>query len=545
MKITSIFSKIQQNLKLRSLLSIIALITATFVAIPSSASAAPACDGKFPVQSCGGATSDGAPYAMKVPANFNGTVYLWSHGYRYNVDIPAAIPLIGGYKITNTPEPGPIVGSDTSVIKYLLSKGFAVMGSGFARQGWNADSGVATDVELINTFKVQFPNTTHVIAWGNSLGGFITQILAEKNPTLISAAAPLCIATPTVEAELQMAGDFLWGMKTFFDPTIKAGNYSAGAAGYGEVMSDLGKVFTVMGKLQAGMASGAWPDTAPATIKASGLDAVPSRSALLLLGLMAGVPTQSAHFDGTTGPGSANSSAYTSFAAAASPALGILENGTTAAALAVLATYDVEQQSGGAIFDNTKTDYSARVASESTVYNAALSGAKATAGLLGYLAQAPRASANATAIAKMRTLDQWTGKINVPTIAMSGIADQVTPAGALTYMAQQYANQWQADHPTTTRTGPNLITIIGQTPAHYTKFDAKGNPITSVPGANGTEHCNFTAKQYIAVADMLSYASIAGTNLSGGPLLTAVRKMGGSTSDQKSLPALPKFYAAD
>jgi pimeloyl-ACP methyl ester carboxylesterase len=541
MKITTVTSR----RKFRALATAAALISATFIAIPSIASAAPQCDGKFPVQTCGGATSDGAPYGIKVPANFNGTVYLWSHGYRYNVDIPAAIPLIGGYKITNTPEPGPIIGSDTSVISYLLSKGFAVMGSGFARQGWNADSGVATDVELINTFKTQFPTTSHVIAWGNSLGGFITQTLAEKNPTLISAAAPLCVASPTVEAELQMAGDFLWGLKTYFDPTIKGGNYSAGAAGYGEAIADLGKVFTVMGKLQAGMASGAWPDTTPEAIHASGLDAVPSRSALLLLGLMAGVPTQSAHFDGTTGPGSANSSAYTSFAAAASPALAILENGTTAAALAVLVTYDVEQQSGGTIFDNTKTDYAERVATETTVFNAALSGASATQGLLAYLAHAPRVSASESSLAKMRSLAQWTGKINMPTIAMTGVADPVTPAGDLTYLAQQYLKQWQARHSTTTRTGPDLITIVGQTPAHYTTFDASGSPITSTPAANGTNHCNFTAKQYIAVADMLAFASKNGTNLSGGPLLTAVRKMGGSTSDKKSLPALPKFYVTD
>jgi hypothetical protein len=334
-----------------------ALALATILVIPTTASAAPACDGNVPVQSCVGATSDGAPYVIQVPANYNGTAYIWSHGYRYNVDLPAAIPFVGGYKITNTPVPGPIVGSDTSVIKYLLSKGYAVMGSGFARQGWNADSGVATDMELITTFKAKFATTTHIIAWGESLGGFITQTLAEKSPGVISAAGPLCIASPTVEAELQMAGDFLWGLKTFFDPSIKAGNYSAGAAGYGEAMGDLGKVFTVFGKLQANLASGAWPDTAPAAIHASGVDQIPSRSALLLLGLMAGIPTQSAHFDSTTGPGSPNSSAYTSFAAAASPALAILENGVTAAALAVLITYDVELQSGGAIFDNTKTHY--------------------------------------------------------------------------------------------------------------------------------------------------------------------------------------------
>ena len=537
-----------RNLKRIAIVGSSVLALTAVVAIPSTASAAPLCDGKFPVQSCVGATSDGAPYVMQVPANFNGTVYLWSHGYRYNVDIPAALPGIGGYKITNTPEPGPVPGGDTSVIKYLLGKGYAVMGSGFARQGWNADSGVATDEELITTFESKFTSTKHVIAWGASLGGFITQTLAEKDSAALSAAGPLCVASPSVEAELQMAGDFLWGLKTFFDPSIKAGNYSAGAAGYAEAMGDLGKVFTVLGKLQASMATGAWPDTTPAAIHAVGLDQVPSRSALLLLGLMAGLPTQSTHFDSTTGPGSVNSSAYTSFAAAASPALAILENGATAAALAVLVTYDVEQQSGGAIFDNTKTDYSARVASESTIYNAALSGGTATAGLLGYLAQAPRATANPAALTKMRSLVQWTGKVSVPTVAMTGVADPVTPAGDLTYLAQQYAKQWEAARQATLGKGRpayDLIALYGVTPAHYTTFTATGAPITTTPAANGTNHCNFNVKQYIAVADLLASASANGHDLSGGALNTVVRKMGGTTRDLQFAPALPKFYAED
>jgi len=536
------------SMKRIAILGSTALGLATILVLPTAASAAPACDGKFPVQSCVGATSDGAPYVMQVPANYNGTAYIWSHGYRYNVDLPAAIPFVGGYKITNTPEPGPVVGTDISVIKYLLSKGYAVMGSGFARQGWNADSGVATDEELITTFKAKFATTTHIIAWGISLGGFITQTLAEKDATVLSAAGPLCIASPSVEAELQMAGDFLWGLKTFFDPSIKAGNYSPGAAGYAEAMGDLGKVFTVLGKLQANLASGAWPDTSPAAIHASGVDQIPSRSALLLLGLMAGLPTQSPHFDSTTGPGSPNSGAYTSFAAAASPALAILENGVTAAALGVLITYDVELQSGGAIFDNTKTDYAARVASESTIFNAGLSGATATAGLLGYLAQAPRATASPSALAKMRSLAQWTGKVNVPTVAMTGVADPVTPAGDLTYLAQQYANQWESAHKATLGKGRpsyDLIALFGTTPAHYTTFTATGAPITSVASANGTDHCNFSVKQYIAVANMLAYASASGKNLSGGALYTAVRKMGGTTRDLHFAPALPKFYAED
>jgi len=489
---------------------------------------------------------------MIVPANFNGTVYLYSHGYRYNVDLPAAIPLIGGYKVTNTPQPGP----NTAVIQYLLGKGYAVMGSGFARQGWNGDSGVATDVELINTFKTQFTKTTHVIAWGESLGGFITQGLAEKLGTQLSAAAPLCVASSTVEAELKMAGDFLWGLKTFFDPSIKAGNYSAGAAGYAEAMADLGKVFTVMGKLQKGIGTElvtgkpSWPDTTPASVAAAGLGAVPSRSALLLIGLMAGLPTQSAHFDSSTGPGSANSSSYTGFALLGSPALGVLENGTNAAALAILATLDVEQQSGGAIFDNSKTDYAAQMSSEASTYSAALSGSTATGGMLAYLAAAPRATANPAAVTKMRSLLQWTGKISVPTVTMVGVADPITPAGNSTYLANQYAAQYasqikanlKAHQP---RGASNLISIYGLTPTHYTTFDATGNPDTSTPAANGTNHCNFTTKQYTTVADLLAYASTNGKNLSGGPLLTAVRKMGGSTVDAKFQAALPKYYSQD
>ena len=528
-----------------------ALAALAFASAPTAAHAAPACDGKVPVTSCIGATSDGAPYSMMVPANFNGTVYLYSHGYRSNVDIPAAIPLIGGYKITNTPQPGP----NASVIGYLLGKGYAVMGSGFARQGWNADSGVATDVELINTFKTQFTKTDHVIAWGESLGGFITQGLAEKLGTQLSAAAPLCMASSTVEAELKMAGDFLWGLKTFFDPSIKAGNYSAGAAGYGEAMADLGKVFTVMGKLQAGigkeLVTGApsWPDTTPAAVKTM-LGSVPSRSALLLIGLMAGLPAQSAHFDGTTGPGSPNSSSYTGFALLGSPALAILENGTNAAALAILATLDVEQQSGGAIFDNTKTDYSAQVESEASTYSAALSGATATGGMLAYLAAAPRATATPAAVTKMRSLLQWTGKISVPEVTMVGVSDPITPAGDSTYLANQYAAQYAAQIKANLknhlpRGSSNLISIYGLTPTHYTTFDATGSPVTSTPAANGTNHCNFSTTQYKTVADLLAYASANGKHLSGGKLLTAVRKMGGSTVDLKFQAALPKYYSQD
>jgi pimeloyl-ACP methyl ester carboxylesterase len=529
-----------KKVRILSLLSVTALVTTVLVTAPTVANAAPACDGKSPIQSCVGVTSDGAPYAMQVPANFNGTVALYSHGYRYNVDIPAAIPLIGGYKITNTPEPVP--GGNAEVAKYFFSQGIAIVGSGFARQGWNPDSAIKTNVELIDTFKKQFPKTTKVVAWGSSLGGVITQGLAEKHPDLVSAVAPMCMAD-NVAPQLTMAGDFLWGVKVLFDPSIKAGNYSAGAAGVAESYADLGKVFTVMGKLQAALATGAWPDTSSATGKALQAAGVPSRSALLLLGLMAGLPTQSAHFDSISGPEGA---LKLTFPLALSPALAILENGTNAAALAVLATQDVENQVGGAIFDNTKTDYAARIDGERVIYNAALSGNTVIDALLGALSPAnpgaPRAVANPAAVAKMNALHVNTGKINVPTVLMVGVADPITPAGASQRLVDLYADQYAAEKAAAVKAyqksreykAPTnkLLMLWNTTPSSYTKFNEAGSPITSVPAAQGTNHCNFTTSQLLLVAKSMVQASNTGKLPSGGSFYTAIRKAGNLSIDK-------------
>jgi hypothetical protein len=340
-----------------------------------------------------------------------------------------------------------------------------------------------------------------------------------------------------------MAGDFLWGIKVLFDPTIKAGNYSAGAAGVAESYADLVKVFTVMGKLQAGVSSGAWPDTSSATGKSLQAAGVPSRSALLLLGLMAGLPTQSAHFDSISGPDGA---LKLTFPLAVSPALAVLENGTNAAALAILATQDVENQVGGAIFDNTKTDYAARVDTERVIFNAALSGNTVIDALLGALSAAnpgaPRAVASPAAVAKMKALHQNTGKINVPTVLMVGVADPITPAGASQRLVDLYVEQYAAEKAAarkayqTSRDYKNptnkLLMLWNTTPANYTKFDAAGNPITSTPAAQGTNHCNFTSAQLVLVAKSLVQASSTGKLPSGGALLTAVRKAGNLSVDK-------------
>jgi len=531
-----------------TLVTVSSLLSLTVVSIPTVARAAdPACQTANFVTQCAGTTSDSAPYLMLVPANFNGTVYLYSHGYRPNVPVPAGIPGYGGYTVTNTAEPVP--GGSAAIYGPLLAKGYAVMGSGFARQGWNADSAIKTNVELIGVFKKQFTKTKKVVAWGSSLGGFITQALAEQHPELVSAAAPMCMASD-LPPLMTMAGDALWGIKTFFDPTIKGGNYSAGTAGYAEAMGDLVKVFTAIGAMQALIAADPlatkWPATSkvPDAIKA----AIPSRSALVMVALMSGVPMQSAHFDSTSAAPGGTPSEKLGAQLAIYPSLAALENLANAAALAVLATHDLELQAGGAIFDNTATDYAARIAEEQFVWSSALSGATATGALLSVLAASPRAKADPAAVAKLKTLASHSGKVEIPTILFTGVADPVTVAGNQQSVADKYAayyaEKWAAAKKEGIRVRPqnNQLVLWNLTPEKYTKFTATGAPDTSGPAATGTNHCNFTTSQLLAIADLLAYAADNGKNMAGGALLTKLRKAKNMTYDRGYSAPKMKYY---
>ena len=535
-------------MKSRSLaiLASAALVATVVVAAPANAAATgPTCDGKTPVQTCSGTTSDGALYTMQVPSNWNGTALIYSHGYGFIIDIPAGVPVVGGSKVDNSAYAGPDAATDAALVK----AGYAIMGSGFARQGWNIDSAVKTNVELVGVFKKQFPKVSKVIAWGKSGGAFITQSLAEKYPTLVDGIALGCPVLGTVEAELDMALDFLWGLKTFFDPTIKGGNYSAGAAGAGEAITDLVKMFTVIGKLQASISTNAWPDTskAPDSIKA-----IPPRSALLLVGLMAGIPTKSTSFDSTTGPEGA---LKLTWPLAIAPAMAVLENGAQGAALAILATHDLELQAGGAFYDNSKTDYAARVADEAVTFNAALSGNTALNGLLSYLSPlnpaAPRLTANQAALAKLRALSTHTGKISVPTVVLAGETDVVSPAGNTQWLIDRYAEQSAAEKAAAIKADggsfkapKNKLIVIWKTgSSSYSKFTAAGSPIPLVASdPNSNAHCNFSAAQHVALVKLAVQGATKGSVSYDGATRTVARKVMTGVIGPQRFPALQKFY---
>jgi len=508
-------------------LSTAALVAALAVVIPTTAKAAgPTCSEaaaatKYSVrnaQLCSGVDQFGAKYEIAMPKKFNGTLLVWSHGIRKNTNLPP-IPVVApkGYVVDYSAEIAP----SPAIAASLLKQGFALAGSGVQTQGWNlADQVLATTI-VIDQAIATFPAIDRIAAWGASLGGLSSQILAETNPGLVEAVAPLCIADSAL-SEITMAGDFLWGVKTFFDPSIKASNYSPGAAGYTEMVTDIGKVLTVFGTLAAAIKANplapTWPatSTAPATLKG-----IPVRSAVLLLGLISGVSTQSSTYDSSSGP---KGPLETSFGLVISPALAVLENGSEAAILAVVANYDMELRAGGVVFDNSKTNYAARLGDDGDVYAAGLSGKTATAGMLGYLSAlnpaAPRVTANASAVAAMKAQGEISGKITVPTITLSATADHITPPGATQYLINQYNSAIASGD-----SKKGLLVNIWNKPAdEYTKFDAAGSPITPATPTNGTQHCNFTESQFMMVAKMLGDAAKSGKAPSAKTVAAAIKK---------------------
>ena len=529
--------KISLKSRIVSVLAVTALAGTVVVGAPTAANAAPQCATASFVTSCAGVGADGAPYTFIAAANFNGTVFLYSHGLRPPIAIPATlgVPLGfgGAVPVTNAAEPGPLAASDLSVINKLVAAGYGVAGSGFSRQGVNATEALAANKELIATFKTKFPTTKTVIAWGSSLGGLHSQMLAEKHPELVDGVILACPAANPQDALISYYGDALWGFKALFDPSIKVGGYSTDpATRAAEQYANIGKVLTVLGKLSAGLVTGAWPDTSSPAGKALEAAGIPSRSAMLAVGLMAGVPTRSEHVDGTSGP----TGATDTYPLAVAPAVGVLENMGKTLNYGTFLLADGELLAGGKVFDNSKTDYAARIAADADIYSFALSGTKATAGIIGALAATPRETADAAAVAKIEPLIGLSGKITKPTVIFQSETDSFVPASIVQWYADSYAAQYAAEKmkamteakKSRSYVAPtnNLVVLWQKTAKTYSKFTAAGSPDLTAAQGVGTGHCAFTAKQWSAAADLMIAALKDGKFPLGGKIATTARKAG-------------------
>lgn len=120
-------------------------------------------------------TIDGANYLIEVPANWNGTLLLYSHGYRFT-----------GSAFTPQDASDPLTGGA------LLQQGYALAGSSYSQNGWALQQAFHDQFALLDFFDATCGHPMRTIPWGDSLGGIITAGLVQLHPERFSAAMPLC-----------------------------------------------------------------------------------------------------------------------------------------------------------------------------------------------------------------------------------------------------------------------------------------------------------------------------------------------------------------
>ncbi len=116
---------------------------------------------------------NGAAYRIVVPANWNGTLLVYAHGYGEYAVPPALAPLAGD-------------------VTTLLDQGYALAASTFRGTGVNTKEGMEDLAALTSFFRDAVGRPQKTIVWGKSMGGLMTLGAIEKFPGLFDGAVSLC-----------------------------------------------------------------------------------------------------------------------------------------------------------------------------------------------------------------------------------------------------------------------------------------------------------------------------------------------------------------
>lgn len=106
----------------------------------------------------------GSLYRLVRPANWNGRLVLYAHGFVPS-DAPVALPPEGSL-----------------LISLLAPQGFAVAYSSFSENGWAVKDGAERTHQLLGIFSARFGTPARVYITGVSMGGLIAIKLSETHP---------------------------------------------------------------------------------------------------------------------------------------------------------------------------------------------------------------------------------------------------------------------------------------------------------------------------------------------------------------------------
>ena len=149
-----------------------------------------------------GVLSDGSAYAIAVPAAFNGTLLLYSHGLVFPGDAETAL-----------------LAPDPTTQQALLERGYALAGSAFGT-GYAVERALRDQVELLDVFAYAIGKPKRTLAWGSSMGGMITAELLERHPERFAGALPTCGLVAGSNGLWDTYLDTMFAIRTLLAPSI-------------------------------------------------------------------------------------------------------------------------------------------------------------------------------------------------------------------------------------------------------------------------------------------------------------------------------------
>lgn len=116
--------------------------------------------------------SGGAGYRIEVPADWNGVLVLYAHGFRGT-----------GLELTV---------SNPRIREYLVRNGYAWAASSYSTNGYDVGQGVKDTHGLGALFRGLVGNPARTYLTGHSMGGHITGVAIEQYPNAYAGALPMC-----------------------------------------------------------------------------------------------------------------------------------------------------------------------------------------------------------------------------------------------------------------------------------------------------------------------------------------------------------------
>ena len=409
-----------------------ALLTA---AACTSLAAAPAQAVTAPVTRTAG-TINGANWVAEVPANWGGTVLLWNHGIR--------LPTSTDRSAETSP-----MGTDGSAAAALLAKGYALLGSSYRSQGFAVRDAVNDDLALLTAFKRTHPATRRTIVWGDSLGGLITETLAEEHPSLFVGAAPGCgvlagalpIADQTLDTALMV--------KAILLPSLKVGGYTTDADAAAAATKVKDGILALLGN--------------PAS-------STGAAGRVLAIATLQGLPYKTDLYNGVATPSLVGAAAQ-----------GVI----TQASAAILNYRDSVKKSGGQVAQNATTSYRAKANAEAVArfVSIGLPGSLLRSYALTIDSRVQRVTASTTARAAARLNGAPTGNVVIPVVTMHTEFDPFVTAGNEALFATRVAAAGKT---------AKVLQLFVKPPTYADRS------ATSAGAPYGAGHCVFTRGQWVA-----------------------------------------------